>query len=176
MPNCQSGKGSWIGSEYDIVLSSQQEPPQAFKLELNRRGLCSRSVSFSTAHAPLSITRARAMSCAERVLSPSLLDQEQNSGSDSPAYARSSDSSIPAAIRAQAHSSLVAQSPRRPCESYCNGPFPSPSSSPTPSLSSTPSPSPFPYALICMREARARACNAVHAVSRFPIPPLSPSQ
>ena len=163
-------------------MPSQQEPPQDFKLELNRCQGQSLSQLLSCQ------SRARAMPCATRTRArarsypPFLFVSEQNSGGVSPAcpssfldaLARRSRAPLQDAAGAQACSSLAAPSPSRPCESYCHGPHSLPPSLP-PSLS--------PSTLLCMRTARwstrtarARACaryalRAAPARSAAPPPP-----
>ena len=122
-------------------MPSQQEPPQDFKLELNRCQGQSLSQLLSCQ------SRARAMPCATctraraRSLSPFLFVSEQNSGVVLPAcpsslldsLARRSRAPLQDAAGAHACSSLAAPSPSRPCESYCHGPHSHPPSLP-PSL------------------------------------------
>jgi hypothetical protein len=134
-------------------MPSQQEPPQDFKLELNRCQGQSLSQLLSCQ------SRARAMPCATRTRArarsypPFLFVSEQNNGGVSPAcpsslldaLARRSRAPLQDAAGAHACSSLAAPSPSRPCESYCHGPH-----SLTPFLL----PSLSPSTLLCMRTAR----------------------
>ena len=162
-------------------MPSQQEPPQDFKLELNRCQGQSLSQLLSCQ------SRARAMPCATRTRArarsypPFLFVSEQNNGGVSPAcpsslldaLARRSRAPLQDAAGAHACSSLAAPSPSRPCESYCHGPHSIPPSL-LPSLS--------PSTLLCMcaarwrtRTARARAhatpCAPRRQGPQRPLPP-----